>query len=233
MSNRGSTPTQTNSRPAGTPHATPTATAASTSPADLGTTMDRSGIIVAAGAVCAVLGAVSLVTQQIWGIVAGQPIETDTPIFGRILYAGQIALFVVAVVGLYLHQRKAFGTFGQIATLVALCGTLLWSGSTASEALATVDRGGTATADNISTPLLVWIFVAFGLYALGLLLFGIATWRAGVLPRVPAALVVLGIPAGLLGESAVPGILTVYGTGIAWRGLATLVQLRSREPARA
>jgi hypothetical protein len=88
----------------------------------------------------AVLGTVSLVTQQIWGIIAGQPIETDTPILGRTLYAGQIALFVVAVLGLYLHQRKAFGTFGQIATLAALFCTLLWSGSTASEALAAVDQ---------------------------------------------------------------------------------------------
>jgi hypothetical protein len=44
---------------------------------------------------------------------------------------------------------------------------------------------------------------------------------------------VLGIPAGLLGEAALPGILTVCGTGIAWLGLATLGRLRSRQPTRA
>jgi hypothetical protein len=50
----------------------------------------------------------------------------------------------------------------------------------------------------IPPPLLAWVFVAFGLYALGLFLFGITTWRAGVLPRIPAALVVFGIPLGLI-----------------------------------
>lgn len=88
--------------------------------------INRSSVLIGVGAVCAVLGMVSLVIQQIWSIVAGEVIEIDTPILGRILYAAQITLFVVAVVGLYL-QRKAFNTFGQIATLVALWGTLLWS----------------------------------------------------------------------------------------------------------
>ena len=87
------------------------------------------------GAVCAILGMVSLVTQQIWSIVAGEVIEFHHSILGRILYAAQITLFVIAVVGLYLHQRKAFNTFGQIATLVALWGTLLWSGSATSKHL--------------------------------------------------------------------------------------------------
>src|SRR5215203_780251 len=95
--------------------------------------VDRSSVLIGVGAVCAILGMVSLVTQQIWSIVSGEVIEFHTPILGRILYAAQITLFVIAVVGLYLHQRKAFNTFGQIATLVALWGTLLWSGSATSE----------------------------------------------------------------------------------------------------
>ena len=54
----------------------------------------------------------------------------------------------------------------------------------------TVANGGKPI-DHVPPSLLAWVFVAFGLYVLGLFLFGIATWRAGVLPRVPAALVVL------------------------------------------
>jgi len=190
-------------------------------------------IIIRVGALCAVLGAVSLVTQQIWSIVAGEVIEIDTPILGRILYAAQIALFVFAVVGLYLHQRKAFNTFGQIATLTALSGTLLWSGSTTWEALDVLRNGGKLVEDDMTAPVLVWILIAFGLYALGLFLFGVATWRAGVLPRIPAALVVFGILLGLLLDGLLPGILIVYGAGLAWLGIATLVQLRSRQPAGA
>ena len=191
--------------------------------------VDRSSVISGVGAVCAVLGMVSLVTQQIWSIVAGEVIEIHAPILGRILYAAQITFFVIAVVGLYMHQRKAFNTFGQIATLVAMWGTLLWSGSATSEAFMVVANGGKPI-DHIPPPLLAWVFVAFGLYALGLFLFGITTWRAGVLPRVPAALVVFGIPLGLILDRFLPGILIVYGVGIAWLGIATLLQLRSRVP---
>jgi hypothetical protein len=192
--------------------------------------VDRSSVIIGVGAVCAILGMVSLVIQQIWGIVAGEVIEFHAPILGRILYAAQITLFVVAVVGLYLHQRKAFNAFGQIATLVALWGTLLWSGSATSEAFMTV-ANGSKPIDHVPPSLLAWVFVAFGLYVLGLFLFGIATWRAGVLPRVPAALVVFGIPLGLTLDRFVPGILIVYGVGIAWLGITTLLQLRSGQSA--
>jgi hypothetical protein len=192
--------------------------------------VNRSSVIISIGAVSAVLGTLSLVIQQAWSIVAGEVIEFHSPLLGRILYAAQITLFVVAVVGLYLHQRKAFNTFGQIATLVALWGTLLWSGSATSEAFMTVANDGKPI-DQVPPSLLAWVFVAFGLYAIGLFLFGIATWRAGVLPRVPAGLVVFGIPLGLTLERFLPGILIVYGLGIAWLGITTLLQLRSGQPA--
>jgi hypothetical protein len=193
--------------------------------------VNRSSVIIGVGAVCAILGVLSLVTQQVWSIFSGEVIEFHSPILGRILYSAQITFFVVAVVGLYLHQRRTFNTFGQIATLVALWGTLLWSGSATSEALNVIASGGAQVEDHIPPPLLAWIIVAFGLYALGLFLFGIATWHAGVLPRVPAALVVIGIPLGLILERFVPGILMVYGVGIAWLGIATLLQLRSGQSA--
>jgi hypothetical protein len=177
------------------------------------TKVDRSGVIIGAGAVCAVLGALSLVTQQIWSTVAGTVIEVDTPILGTTLYAAQIALFAVAVVGLYLYQRHAFSRFGRVAARVAVAGTLLWSSNTAFQAVEVMKGGGKPLEDHMSTPLLMWVVVGSGLYVLGLILFGIATWRAGVLPRIPAALVVFGIPLAL----ALDGLaLMVYGTGIAW-----------------
>jgi hypothetical protein len=232
MRNRAVTPTNTTRSPAAEQPANSKPEPASDDHQDPQTGVNRSGVIIGVGALCAVLGAVSLATQQIWSIVAGEVIENDTPILGRTLYAAEITLFVVAIVGLYLHQRKAFTTFGQIATLVALFGTLLWSGSAASEAFAVMESGKSA-GDSISSARLASILIAFGLYALGLVLFGIATWRAGVLPRGAAALVMFGVPLGLALDGPVPGILMVYGAGIAWLGVATLVQLRSEQPARA
>jgi hypothetical protein len=192
--------------------------------------VNMSGVIVGAGAVCAVLGALSLTTQQIWSIVAGAVIEIDTPILGTTLYAAEIALFAVAIAVLYLYQRHAFSRFGIVAARVAVAGATLWSVSAAWQAVEVIKGGGEPAGDYASTSLLVWVIIPFGLYALGLILFGIATWRAGVLPRVPAALVVFGIPLGL----ALDGLaLMVYGTGLAWLGIAALVQLRSSRPVRS
>ena len=184
---------------------------------------DGSSIIVRVGAVCAVAGAASLVAQQVWGLVSGQAIEIDLPLVGSALYAGQIVLFAAAVVALYLHQRTAFGTFGQIATIVAMFGTLLWSCGAAYQALDVLNTGQ-PPGDDISTGMLGWFVVTFGWYALGLFLFAIATYRARVLPRAAAGLVIVGIPLGL---TPLPGALLVYGAGIGWWGLATWAQLRA------
>jgi hypothetical protein len=192
--------------------------------------VNRSGVIIGVGAVCAILGALSLTTQQIWSTVAGTVIEIDTPILGTTLYAAQIALFAVAVAGLYLYQRHAFSRFGKVAAQVAVAGATLWSVSAAWQAAEVIKGGGKPAGDYTSTSLLMWILVPFGLYALGLILFGIATWRAGVLPRVPAALVVFGIPLGLAFDGLA---LMVYGTGLAWLGIAALAQLRSSRPIHA
>ena len=181
----------------------------------------RPGIIIGVAGACAVLGALSLVTQQIWSIVAGSVIEVDTPILGTTLYAAEIALFAVAVVGLCRYQRHAFGRFGRVAARVAITGTVLWSVSAAWQAVQVIRAGGQPEEDYTSAALLAWIIVPFGLYALGLILFGIATWRARVLPRVAAALVVFGIPLGMAFDGLA---LTVYGTGLAWLGVAALVQ---------
>jgi hypothetical protein len=185
-----------------------------------------SSLIVRAGALCAVAGAVSLTAQQVWDLVSGQAIEIDLPLIGSALYASQIMLFAVAVVGLYLHQRTAFATFGQVATLVAIAGTLLWSCSAANQALDVLNTGQ-PPGDEISTGMLAWFFVAFGSYVVGLILFAVATYRAKVLPRGAAVLVVLGIPLGLALDGVLPGALVIYGAGIAWWGLATLAQLRA------
>src|SRR4029453_14371509 len=42
--------------------------------------VDRSSVIIGVGAVCAILGVLSLVTQQVWSIFAGEVIEFHSPI---------------------------------------------------------------------------------------------------------------------------------------------------------
>lgn len=88
-----------------------------------------------------------------------------------------------------------------------------------------VDIGALPTLWTIQTPL----------YILGPLLFGIATFRAGVFPRWAGALLVLGtvlIPVGALVPPAMqPKILIPVGLAMAWLGYALFSERRA--PARA
>jgi hypothetical protein len=184
------------------------------------------GIVVTAGAVCAVLALACRLAQEVWGLLAGEAVEIAAPIPGTALYATQILVTPLVVVGLFAYQQGAFRRFGEVAFVTALLGTVAWAAGAAHGLLDVFANGGRVS-DDISTGELVSIFVGFGLYCIGLVLFGIATWRAGVLPRVPAALLFTGIPLGLALEVLVPGILVVYSAGLAWLAVSAAIRLRS------
>jgi hypothetical protein len=186
------------------------------------------GIVVTAGAVCAVLALACRLAQELWGLVGGGVIEEVAPVAGTALYAVQILLVPLAVVGLYVYQRAAFGRFGEAAFVTALSGTVAWAAGAAHGVLG-VEANGGRSQDVISTGELVSVFVGFGLYAIGLVLFGIATWRAGVLPRLPAVLVIAGIPLGVALQAFVPGILVVHSAGLAWLAVAAVMRLHEAE----
>ncbi len=87
-----------------------------------------------------------------------------------------------------------------------------------------IDLGVLPTLWNISGPL----------YIIGLLLFGIATFRAGVLPRWAAVLLALNIvwaPLGaLVPPEYQPKIMLPVGLALAWLGSALLVERREKSP---
>jgi hypothetical protein len=65
------------------------------------------------------------------------------------------------------------------------------------------------------------LVLTFGLFALGGLLFGLATLRAGVLPRGAAALLIIGAVAyPLAGMLELPFAGIVFGLAVAWLGFA-------------
>jgi hypothetical protein len=184
------------------------------------------GIVVVAGAVCAVLALGCRLAQEVWGLLGGAAVETLAPVPGTALYATQILLTPLVVVGLYTYQQAHFGVFGEIAFVTALFGSVTWAAGAAHGLLAVLANGG-RNIDDISTGELAWVVVGLGLYAVGLALFGVATWRAGVLPRIPALLVVAGIPLGVVLDSLIPGILAVYSVGLAWLGVSAAIRLRA------
>jgi hypothetical protein len=155
---------------------------------------------------------------------------------------GFFGLFGMA--GLYTRQAEKSGWLGLVGFLLFSAWMVLVSGFSFVEAfilpkLATespafvegllgmfssipsqVDLGILPTLWNISGPM----------YILGPLLFGIATFRAGILPRWTAALLVLGavlVPVGaLVPPELQPKIMVPVGLAMAWLGYALFSERR-------
>jgi hypothetical protein len=183
-----------------------------------------SNVIVKVGGAAAVLAGLLIVGQEVWDLIAGPVGEGPGE---SAVHSTWVLLIVFGLIGLYLRQQRETGMFGQIATLVALLGTVTLFGTALLEVLA-VPAGDQGEVYLGSVP--VWmlvIFPSFALYVVGLLLFAIATWRARVLPRPAAAALAFGLLSGLTLKPFVPGVMAVFGIAWIWLGVATL------RPARA
>jgi hypothetical protein len=109
-------------------------------------------------------------------------------------------LLLWGLIGIYGPQSRAAGTFGLWAFVVAFLCTALAAGNTWAEVfvwptLAQVAPGmmsGSAT--DMSSYLLVGLQVSFPLFGLGMILFGAATFWAGVYPRWAPVLLIVSIP---------------------------------------
>jgi hypothetical protein len=196
-----------------------------------------STIMIRFGGAAAAASGLLVIAQAGWDIAVGGLQE------GRAessLHTAQMLLLVPGFMGLYLAQRQAMRTFGQIATLVAVIGSTLMFGSALTEVtlLPELTAAGSPLVDDPGPTTVAVFLTSFAVWIAGLLLFGVASWRAGVLPRPAAALLVLGFLAGLGLDSVVPGILVVYAAGLIWLGVAaatrsTEAYLDAPEPALA
>jgi hypothetical protein len=174
------------------------------------------------GAAAVVSGGLSI-AQQVWDVAAGGLTE------GRgesALHTTQMLLLVPAVVGLYLAQQRAMRGFGQLATVVALLGSTLMFGSALTEVtlVPELTAAGSPLAEDPGTTATAVFLTSFIAWVAGLVLFGVATWRAGVLPRPAAGLLAVGLLLGLGLSGVVPGILVIYSAGLVWLGFAAVVR---------
>jgi len=144
------------------------------------------------------------------------------------LFLGAIVLIFLGLVGLYAHQAKQAGIFGLIAFLAALSGTpmifgFIWGGAFVlpSMAEAAPDFVDPAFLDaDPSGVLLVGALLTFVLFALGWLLFGLASLRARVLPRGAAVLLMVGAVLTFSFVLEFPFSIVVFGAALAWMGYA-------------
>jgi hypothetical protein len=155
-------------------------------------------------------------SQELPSLAVTSPLSLLEGVVGLI----GVMLLVVALVGLYARQSGAAGLLSTVGFVVALIGTALVMGRfwdsifvepvLAQAAPALIDAG---------PPLLVTLggWLSTGLFVVGWLLFGIATLRARVYPRIAVVLVLVGT---VLTAIPLPLTTVVFGAGVAWMGLA-------------
>jgi hypothetical protein len=155
-------------------------------------------------------------------------------------------LFVVGIVGLYARQAEQAGWFGLLAFLVLATSWTLQTCVVFTEAFVLPPLAATAPAfvdaalgisyghtGDVNLGALPTIYsVGVGItYMLGGLLFGIATFRAGILPRVPAALLAIAATltplAALLPHAQQRYAAIPVAFALAWLGYALFSERRS------
>ncbi len=166
------------------------------------------------------------VSVLIYGVFAEQTQGTflGAHAFIHSLDVTMFALLALGTLGVYARQKDRLGKAGKVGFYTTLAGFLLsvLGGLTIIVVgLAVSDEATLGVLDVITHPL------AHLLYAIGALIFGIATFRAGVLPRGGALMAAVG-PIWLLalfmtsfggGESFLVPFVPVVVTGLGWMWL--------------
>jgi hypothetical protein len=181
-----------------------------------------------AGLVCVAAGVLLVVTQLLSSVtlvmVDGDPVRhARSPLVGvnGLLTLLAVYLLLLGLVGLYARQSAASGTPGLVGFLVAFVGTMLLAGYWWWEAFAVAYAAEQAPALLVETPtgrLLAGRTMSFGVFALGWVLFGLASLQARVFPRDAAIVLIIGGVIGLW-IAVVPGAGVPLGLAVAWMGV--------------
>lgn len=182
--------------------------------------METSRLIRVAG-FAAIVGGLSMMVLDLSTLFSGtegQPYQVT--LVGQIAEAlflvGKV-LSVIAITGLYLYQAHAAGRFGLFAFLAAQTGSAMMIGSDWSSVFIApiLEEAAPGIAEQPPTLLMTGFLLNYALEVLGWLLFGIATFRAGVFPRPAAAILALGTLLPLVGPS---WIFVIWYAALVWMG---------------
>src|SRR5215208_1416950 len=167
----------------------------------------------------AIASGVSLVVAEFVTLrFFGYDFSTTATTGAYVLYSVLImitgVLLPLGLVGLYARQLEASGPLGLVGFVVAFVGTVLvagffWSSAFVAPILAVE---APQLLDVRSLPGFFRSFIVFGL---GWLLFGVATLRAGIYPRAPAVLLIVG---SVLIVVRLPLTSIVLDAAVAWMG---------------
>ena len=130
---------------------------------------------------------------------------------------------LLALTGLYLRQADATGKLGLAGYLLAFLGTLLIAGDWWFESFIAPQIAAVAPevmSGAITGSMAVGAAATFGLFAVGWMVFGIATLRAKVFPQPAATLLILGGLVGILAGSTPYQVPLAIAVG--WIGLSLM-----------
>jgi hypothetical protein len=162
---------------------------------------------VRAGAWAAMVSGLALAASLLmdWLVVPHERLGPEAFLTGSYLVSSGLRLLSIvllpwALIGIYERQSRSAGTFGLWAFAVVFLGASLTVGNAWAEVfvwptLAQVApnmMSGSVT--DMSSYLVAGLNVSFPLFGIGLILFGVATFRAGVYPRWVALLLIVSIP---------------------------------------
>ena len=176
----------------------------------------------------ALVGAVLLAIGDLMHFAAGsgsysQQATTASFVVHSLLLLLGGALILLGLVGLYANQAEATGPIGLVNFLVAFLGTALivgvaWDELFVAPYMAEVSPRVLDVAPTGS--LALGFSLSYGLFALGWLLVGLDTLRAGVYPRTAAILLIIG--AVVFYFSPIPASGILLSAAVAWLGLTLL-----------
>ena len=185
-----------------------------------------SKVIIKVGGVSAVLAGALIICQAVADVAIQDSMQRG--MVAAAFRSGSALLLVFGLIGMHLRQQYSAGVFGEIATLVALLGSVTMFATSLPEAtiLPALPKDSPLL-DQPPATLLPVLIGSFVVYVVGLLLFGVAAWRARVLPRPAAVVLVTGVLLGAAAAPIVPGILALIGIALIWLGAATVAPVRS------
>jgi hypothetical protein len=150
----------------------------------------------------------------------------------HLLYWVAVVLIQLGLVGLYARQADRIGWLGLIGFVLAFIGTAFVGAIVFMVAalLPLIAATSPAVINQATTPPVFAVLILVLGYGLGYILFGVATMRAGVLPRWSGLLLIIGVSLFMISEAPLFDrmlshvIVTlgdiVFGLGLAWMGFA-------------
>ena len=187
--------------------------------------MSSSSLVRWSGLVAMVAGVLLLIAE----LLELLPVFDDIPFselaltriftFQLMLYLVGLILLAVGLVGLYAHQSETVGPLGLVGFLIAFAGTVFftgffWANIFVAPALAVgapefLDSGGRFPGFRLSLII----------YAVGWLLFGLASLKARVYARAPVVALIIGAALDLFG-APLSGL--VIDAAFIWLGFSLL-----------